>query len=189
MSHTPERRLLITGASGAGTTTLGRALATLWAVPHADVDDYFWLPTTPPYVEKRPAGERLALMRALFVPRPAWVLSGSMMGWGRPLEERLSGVVFLALDPETRLQRLFLRESERYGAAIAAGGELENAHREFIDWARGYDDAKFAGRSRVEQEEWLAGLSCPVLRLNSADPLALLVDAVSGWTAGSVTTR
>ena len=41
--------LHITGASGSGTTTLGRALASAWAVPHADTDDYFWVPTTPPY--------------------------------------------------------------------------------------------------------------------------------------------
>jgi adenylate kinase family enzyme len=48
------RRLLVTGASGSGTITLGRVLATDWAVPRADVDDYFWLPSWPAYVEKRP---------------------------------------------------------------------------------------------------------------------------------------
>ncbi len=48
------RRLLVTGASGSGTITRGRGLATDWAVPHADVDDYFWLPSSPAYVEKRP---------------------------------------------------------------------------------------------------------------------------------------
>lgn len=38
-------RLFIMGASGSGTTTLGRAIANEWAVPHADADDYFWQPT------------------------------------------------------------------------------------------------------------------------------------------------
>jgi len=66
------------GASGSGTTTLARALADHWSVPHADADDYFWLPSDPPYVEKRPESDRLALMRSVFVPREAWVLSGSM---------------------------------------------------------------------------------------------------------------
>jgi adenylate kinase family enzyme len=47
-------RLLITGASGCGTTTLGRAVADRWGVPHADVDDYFWRPTSPPFVQKAP---------------------------------------------------------------------------------------------------------------------------------------
>jgi len=73
-------RLHVTGASGCGTTTLARAVADAWAVPHADADDYFWLPTDPPYVRKRPVEERLALMGSVFVPREAWVLSGSMLG-------------------------------------------------------------------------------------------------------------
>jgi predicted ATPase len=30
--------MLVTGASGAGTTTLGRALAQHWEVPHVDVE-------------------------------------------------------------------------------------------------------------------------------------------------------
>lgn len=43
-------RLHILGPSGAGVTTLGRAIANAWSVPHADSDDYFWLPTSPPYM-------------------------------------------------------------------------------------------------------------------------------------------
>ena len=46
------------GASGAGATTVGRALADALAVPHHDSDDYFWLLTTPPYRDKREVAER-----------------------------------------------------------------------------------------------------------------------------------
>lgn len=53
------QRVLIVGASGTGTTTLGRALANEWSVPHADVDDYFWEPTEPPYTTKRGPRSRL----------------------------------------------------------------------------------------------------------------------------------
>lgn len=42
-------KLHMMGASGSGTTTLARALADHWSVPHADADDYFWVPTDPPY--------------------------------------------------------------------------------------------------------------------------------------------
>ena len=75
-------RVHVLGASGSGTTTLARALANHWSVPHADADDYFWVPTDPPYVDRRRDSERVTLMRDLFVPREAWVLSGSMVGWG-----------------------------------------------------------------------------------------------------------
>ena len=47
-----------------------------WAVPHADADDYFWQPTSPPYRDQRAPSERISLMREIFLPRRAWVLYG-----------------------------------------------------------------------------------------------------------------
>jgi adenylate kinase family enzyme len=174
-------RLHLTGASGSGTTTLGRALASHWSVPHADADDYFWLPTSPPYVEKRPVAERLGLMRQLFLPRDAWVLSGSVLDWADELVDRFEAVVFLSTDNDQRLARLHAREHQRYGERIGPGGDREASHREFLDWASGYEDPAFDGRSRVRHEEWLAGLRCPVLRLDSSAPVADLVTEVVGW--------
>jgi adenylate kinase family enzyme len=51
------------GASGAGVTSLGRAVADALAIPHHDTDDYFWQPTPPPYRDKREIADRLRLMR------------------------------------------------------------------------------------------------------------------------------
>jgi adenylate kinase family enzyme len=170
-------RLLITGASGSGTTTLGSALASAWAVPHADVDDYYWVPTDPPFAVKRPAAERLDLMAAMFIARDTWVLSGSIMSWGESLIPRLDRVVFLSLDAATRMERLEARENNRYGASVPD----ETAQREFMDWARGYDDPDFSGRSRARHETWLSSLPCPVLRLDSTQPVADLVGAVMAW--------
>ena len=171
-------RLLVTGASGAGTTTLAGAVARAWSVPHADVDDYFWLPTSPPYVEQRSAAERLALMRALFAPRPAWVLSGSVVGWGDALLDAVDAVVLLTLDPDVRMERLREREARRRGGAVPTEGAAGEAHRAFMTWAAGYDDPHHAGRSRVQHERWLAGASCPVLRLDGSEPVGSLVAAV-----------
>jgi adenylate kinase family enzyme len=64
-----SRRIHVTGASGSGVTTLGRALADALALPHHDTDDYLWQPTTPPYRQMRETAERLRLMREMFVPR------------------------------------------------------------------------------------------------------------------------
>ena len=107
----PTCRIHVLGASGSGTTTLGRALAGALAVPHHDTDDYFWLPTDPPFAEVRPAGDRLALMEALFAPRPAWVLSGSLVGWGDPLIPSFDLLVFLRTATRDRIERLRRREA------------------------------------------------------------------------------
>jgi hypothetical protein len=172
-------RLHVMGASGAGTTTLARALADYWSVPHADADDYFWAPTNPPYVEKRPEVHRSALMRSVFVPREAWVVSGSMLGWGENIVAECDAVVFLTLDAEVRLHRLEARERVRRD-----GGPVDEAAWEaFLEWARGYDDPSFPGRSRVAHEDWLASLSQPVLRLDSALTREELRDAVLDWPA------
>ncbi len=165
------------GASGTGTTTLARAVADSWAVPHADADDYFWRPSDPPYVEKRPEAERVPLMETLFVPREAWVLSGSMLGWGEEVVARCDAVVFLTLDATERLRRIDERERTRQ----ATGEVDQEAWEAFLEWARGYDDPLFAGRSRVAHEKWLATLTCPVLRLDSASAPEALREHVLAW--------
>lgn len=170
-------RVHIVGASGSGTTTLARALADVWAVPHADADDYFWLPTTPPYRDRRDASARVALMREVFVPRDAWVLSGSMIGWGDSIVAECDAIVFLTLSTRRRLRRL-----ERREVARRAGREYdEGAWSEFMAWARGYDDPQFDGRSRHAHHEWLDTLDQPVLSLDSSAPSARLVEAVLRW--------
>lgn len=173
-------RLFIMGASGSGTTTLGRAIADQWAVPHADADDYFWQPTSPPYRDTRAPAERISLMGEVFLPRSAWVLSGSIMGWGEDLMEKFDAVIFLTLDPQSRLSRLRARERVRLRELAKTGDVDTAAHEEFMSWAEGYDDPNFAGRNRDRHEQWLSMLSCPILRLDSSLPVADLVHSATG---------
>ncbi len=71
----------IFGASGSGTTTLGRALSEALGLLHMDTDDYFWLPTDPKFTTKRPVDERLALMQAdVDAADKGVVISGSLTG-------------------------------------------------------------------------------------------------------------
>ena len=171
-------RIHIMGASGSGATTLGRALADSLAIPHHDTDDYFWQPTIPPYREMREAGERLKLMREMFLPRGGWVLSGSLNGWGDALIPDFNLVVFLVTPREIRLQRLRAREATLFGTdAVASGGWRHKEAEEFIEWASGYEEGNVS-RNLAKHQAWLAALPCPVLRLDGSRPLPELVEGV-----------
>ncbi len=54
-------------------------------------------------------------MEQVFLPREAWVLSGSLIGWGEAMVGRLDAVVFVTLEPTERLRRLEARELVRGG--------------------------------------------------------------------------
>jgi adenylate kinase family enzyme len=174
-----SRRIHITGASGAGVTSLGRALADALAIPQHDADDYFWQPTIPPYQTKRDVSERLRLMREVFLPRADWILSGSIEGWGDAIIPAFDLAVFLVTASELRLQRLRAREARHFGAdAVAPGGWRNPATEEFIEWASHYDAGDREGRSLSRHQAWLSALSCPILRLDGSRPLSELVAEV-----------
>ena len=181
------RRIHITGASGAGTTTLGRALADRLGVPHHDSDDFYWVPTNPPYREVRPAAERFTLMESMFLGRSDWVLSGSVEGWAEAIAPLFDFIVFLSVPAELRLARLRDRETRRFGLeAVSPGGWRHAETEDFIEWASHYDDGSREGRSRQRHEAWLKTQRCPLLRLDGDRPAAGLVeDVLRALTAGS----
>lgn len=173
------RRIHITGASGAGVTTLGRALADRLALRHHDTDDFYWLPTAEPYSEKRRPADRLRLMHDLFLPGPHWVLSGSLDGWGDPLIDLFDLVVFVSAPTDLRVQRLREREAREFGAdAVAPGGWRHDEVTAFLDWAARYEDGGWDGRSRQRHEAWLLTLRCPVCRVDGSRPIADLIAEV-----------
>ena len=173
------RRVHITGASGAGVSSLGRGLADALSVSHHDTDDYFWRPTNPPYSEIREVADRLRLMSEVFLDGPDWVLSGSLDGWGSPIVPLFDVVIFLYVPTAIRLERLRARESRRFGAdAAAPGGSRHHEAEKFFEWASHYDDGTLVGRNLARHQAWLAGLRCHVIRLDGVRPLPDLVREV-----------
>ncbi|MGY2258225.1 ATP-binding protein [Pseudomonas sp. SDO55104_S430] len=158
-------RIYITGASCAGVTTLGQNTAALLNVRHVDVDDFFWMPTNPPFTTKRPPGERVVLIRQKF-EGDDWVLTGSCMGWGDALITDVDLIVFVETPTPVRLERLAAREKERFGNRIAPGGDMHEIHVAFREWASQYDNPNFSGRNRAWHEAWLTEQTVPVLRID-----------------------
>lgn len=146
-------RILVTGASGSGTSTLGKALAANLTWGHVDLDDFYWMPTRPPFREKRDFESRLALLRNALGRDCAFVLSGLLMEWGLEVEDSFALIVFLTVPASVRAARLEQREIERYGMRDEA----------FLAWDSQYDEGRLPGRSRQRHEAWLAKRTCPIL--------------------------
>ena len=147
--------ILITGAAGSGTSTLGRELSkTVPDLEFLDADDFFWLPTNPPYQFKRHPDERLTLLLSQMESKNI-VLSGSVTSWGIKHEISFDLIIFLYLETEIRLERLKKRELKKLGTI----------DDEFIAWASEYDNPKFSGINFVKHQNWLSQQKCRVLKI------------------------
>lgn len=175
------RGVLIFGASGSGTTTLGIELARVLNYAHFDADDYYWQESEIPYTNKRPVEERISMLLDAIHQSRGFVLSGSICGWDDPLLPFFDLAIFLTVPTETRMRRLKQRELEHYGSRILEGGELYGHHQWFMKWASAYDTAGTEQRSRALHEEWVKKLDCPVLRVDGTQDATLTARRIADW--------
>ena len=161
----------IYGASGSGTSTLGRKISEELGYKFMDTDDYFWLPTNPKYTTKRSKEERFALMKKDILENENVVISGSLADWGDELIPLFTLAIRLVTDTEIRLKRIKQRERDKFGERIAPGGDMYQQHLDFIEWAGKYDTGSVNMRSKAKHDEWQKLLQCKQIILNGADDL------------------
>lgn len=176
------RRIHIFGASGSGTTTLGEALGLKLNILHLDTDNYYWKPTDPPFREKCEPSDRIQMIENDISGRDSWILSGSICSWGDPLLEHFTVAVFLYLEHSIRMVRLEHREALRYGTRIQSGGDMHHHHLDFMTWAKSYDTASAPIRSFDLHEKWMTRLTCPIVRLDSDQPVNTLIQEFRNTT-------
>lgn len=161
----------IYGASGSGTSTLGRKISEELGYKFMDTDDYFWLPTNPQYTTKRSKEERLALMKKDISENDNVVISGSLVDWGDELIPMFTLAIRLVTATEIRIERLKVREKKKFNDRIMPEGDMYTNHLEFIEWAREYDTGSTNMRSRAQHDEWQKRLLCKQMVLDGADDL------------------
>ena len=174
-------RVHVFGATGYGTTTLGRALAQARGCSYLDTDDYYWQATSIPFEVKRPIAERLRLLQRDLDANLCCVLGGSLCGWGDPLIPYFDAVVFVSLDPAVRMERIQQREISRFGnEAVSEGGKHYSKFTAFMEFCASYDTvpAHAPGRGLAKHIAWLANLSCPVIACDSSRPVESLVEEI-----------
>ena len=177
------RRIYITGASGSGVTTLGAGLSKSLNLNHVDVDDFYWMPTDPPFTDKRLPAIRVTEINKV-LGNDGWVLTGSFDGWGDTLIENVDLVVFLKAPTDVRINRLRSRERMLFGDRIEPGGDMFEGHNAFVDWASHYDASDFSGRNLKRHEDWLSRLDYPVLRLDGTKAETDLIKLTMGALGG-----
>ncbi len=176
-------RVYIFGASGSGTSTLGRELGKR-GFRWLDTDDFYWMPTDPMYTTKRPAGERVRLITAELDAQENAVLSGSVGSsnpmWGKPLLGLFDLAVFVYTPADLRIKRLRDREYRKFGDRIRPGGDMYEEHEEFVRWAAKYDEGgEYEIRSLATDEAVIRDhIKCPVLRLRGDDDVLENADKV-----------
>jgi len=148
-------RILITGASGSGTTTLGKEFSSSCGWKFVDADEFFWKATEPPFTDRRDSETRLRLILDELDGCKDIVISGSIMNWGPELEECFDLIVFLYLDADIRVNRVRKREISRFG----------KANSEFLQWVAEYDTGPKEGRSLAKHNSWLSKRKCPIVRI------------------------
>lgn len=165
----------ILGASGAGTTTLGEALRDRFGYTLLDSDAFFWLPTDPKYTTPRTIEERQRLLSEAIAATGKWVLTGSSCGWGDMFIPLFEKVIVVETPTEVRVERLKKREYDHFGERVLPGGDMYDAHREFLAWAARYDTAGPEQRSRELHEQWLQKVSCPIVVVDGTLPVDEMV--------------
>ncbi|MEL6717245.1 MAG: AAA family ATPase [Bacteroidota bacterium] len=172
-------KIHIFGASGSGTTTLGKEIEKCWSWKHLDADDYYWEKTIPPFQVKVPLNKRNERLLQDFKSYEKVVVSGSMVSWGKQWAVAFDLMVFLYIPSEIRMERLRKRERERYGDLLDTDTKCKSDSKAFLEWAAQYDSGTFKGRSLSIHNEWIASLECPVLRIEGDTTVEERVEAVS----------
>ena len=170
-------RLNVLGASGSGTSTVGRALASKLSIPHFECDDYFHGPSDPPFQNPRSARERAELIERDLQHAPSWVLSGGIAGWEPEPRLEFTHIVFLYVPVKLRLERLRQRESERFGERIEPEGDMFQIHQDFLEWSSRYDAGDVEGKTLAVHTAYLAEQTCPVYEFGGEKSVNDIVEA------------
>jgi adenylate kinase family enzyme len=152
--------LHIYGASGSGTSTLGKYISKQLGYTFMDTDEYYWLPTNPQYTTTRAKTERIQMMKKDILSSDNVVISGSLVDWGDSLIPYFTLAIRVITDSKVRIARLKEREKKEFGSRIDDGGDMYKNYLEFIEWAAAYDTGNVMMRSKAKHDEWEKLLRC-----------------------------
>ena len=171
--------IAIVGLNGSGKSTLNHLLARELGYFEMDVEDYYFpeqkahrlyaldhtevRPAAQPYAGERDHAQVEAALLRDMEAHPQFVLSCVKLNWCEALRSRIGLVFWLQAPLETRLDRIRQREVRRFGSRALPGGDMFEKQEAFR--------ALVSKRDPAMVEASIAGLPCPVIRLDSTKPV------------------
>ena len=130
----------ITGASGSGTTSLGKMIAKKHDVNLIESDDLTMYDTDPPFKYPRPMDVRIKLLKKRLSREKLNIIVGSINDWGIEIINDASLFVFLYEKWSIRKERLVCRERKRFGNELYNNLEILHNFNRLLEWTKQYDD-------------------------------------------------
>jgi len=158
------KHIHIFGASGSGVSTLGKTLEKRLKIKCFDSDDFYWKKTDPPFLKAEPLEIRERVYLKELEQFDEWICAGSLVSWGNQIKKLFDLAIYLYVPTEVRLERLAEREKQNFSQRIQLGGDMYENHLKFMDWASGYDQSEFNGRSFQKHRSWMKTLECPIIK-------------------------
>lgn len=168
-----KKGIIICGLNGCGKTTTGRLVAERLCFKRMDVEDYYFLDSEVPFSVSRTKDEVRELMWADIQLHKSYVLSSVGCDWGEKIENTYALAVFLTAPKETRMARIDHREIVRFGDRVLEGGDMYEQQKRFRQFV--------SGRSEEPYREQIKKLPCPVLELDSTQPLEEIVEKICNY--------
>jgi uridine kinase len=115
---------------------------------------------------------------------PDFVISGTIFNDKELFEPLLNLAVFVSTPANVCAERVYTRECRRWGERVLPGGDMYKTTRFYGDFndyvanAQKYETADVSKFGRKLHEQWIADLSCPVLRLDGMNNLSKNTDLV-----------
>jgi adenylate kinase family enzyme len=157
------RGIIVFGAPGAGSTTLGKGLAQRLSFLHLDLDEYVWRwDTEMPYTAFRSQEVWYEHIMGDIAKSRGFVMSGSLGDDRKAFESLFDLAVYITAPSEIRTERLRSRTFSQFGNRVCRGGDMCENNNKFIESAANYET-----NGRIEQHElWIEELPCCVLRVD-----------------------
>lgn len=163
----------ITGASGAGKTFLGRALAKELNTKFLDTDDVLWVwkDDIQPYTVATTDEDACAILRETLDLNESTVVSGLFYPWSESLIDKFDLLVIVETSSNIRKERIIQREYELYGDRFKVGGDMYAQFNMFLEWALNYDTSDDRLGSKKETLKWAKKFKCPVIYIDGSKSL------------------